>query len=259
MRSFSVLLVLICFSLTACAGKPTRNPAPSSPLEGPEVSEEEVEFEFEDDFAALYGETTASGTTDPWESYNRRVHRFNMALDRHFARPIAKGYSRAMPRFAQTGVTNFFTNLRSPLTVFNQVLQGRPGHAWDSLGRFVMNSTLGVAGLFDPASKAGIPQRSEDFGQTLAVWGWRQSRYFELPLFGPRTLRDAFGLAADAPASPLWHVNDHTVRYSLQALQFVDIRTQLLSLDELRDSAVDEYALTRDAWLQRRQYQIEKD
>jgi len=256
MRSISGLMVFICFSLVACAGKPARNPVPASSIV-PEIIEEEAEFE--DDFAALYGETAANNTIDPWEAYNRRVHRFNAALDRRFARPLAKGYSRAVPQFAQTGVHNFFNNLRSPLTMLNQVLQGRPDHAWDSLGRFVMNTTLGVGGLFDPASKAQIPQRSEDFGQTLAVWGWRQSRYFELPLFGPRTIRDALGLAADAPASPLWHVNDQPVRYSLQVLQFVDIRTQLLSLDDLRDSAVDEYALTRDAWLQRRNYQIDLD
>jgi len=253
MRSISALMALICFSLVACAGKPTRA---AEPLPA-EVVEEESEFE--DDFAALYGETAASSQVDPWENYNRRVHRFNVVLDRRFARPLARGYSRAMPRFAQTGVNNFFNNLRTPVTLVNQVLQGRPGHAWDSLGRFMMNTTLGIGGLFDPASKVHIPQRSEDFGQTLAVWGWRQSRYFELPLFGPRTIRDAFGLAADAPASPLWHVSDHTVRYSLHALQFVDIRTQLLSLDDLRDSAVDEYSLTRDAWLQRRNYQIDND
>jgi len=254
MRFISALLVLICFLPTACAGKPARNAQPSAPISAQAA---EDDSEFDDDFAALYGETAAN--KDPWERYNRRVHRFNVALDRHFARPLAKGYTRVTPRFVQGGINNFFNNLRSPVTMLNQVLQGRPSHAWDSLGRFVMNTTLGVGGLFDPASKAQIPQRSEDFGQTFAVWGWRQSRYFELPLFGPRTIRDALGLAADAPVSPLWYVSDHPVRYGLQAVQFMDIRAQLLSLDELRDSAADEYSLIRDAWLQRRQYQIENE
>lgn len=141
----------------------------------------------------------------------------------------------------------------------NQLLQGHPVHAMQSLGRFVMNSTLGVAGLFDPASAAGIPRRSEDFGQTLGAWGWRNSRYFELPLFGPRTVRDTFGLAGDIPLSWIRQVDDGGTRFALQGLQLVDTRAQLMSLDSLRDQAPDEYALTRDAWMQRRNYQITRD
>ncbi len=220
----------------------------------------------EDDFAALYGgtpDTNAGGDTatayDPWERYNRRVHSFNNAVDRGIARPLATTYVNVVPRFARTGVSNFFSNLRSPLTMVNQLLQGHADDAWDTLGRFLMNTTLGIGGLFDPASKAMVPKRSEDFGQTLGAWGWRRSRYVELPLFGPRTVRDVFGLAADTPLSPIRTIDDNAVRYGLQGLQLVDTRAQLLSLDELRSSAVDEYALTRDAWLQRRSYQIEKD
>ncbi|RBL04487.1 VacJ family lipoprotein, partial [Xanthomonas oryzae pv. oryzae] len=115
------------------------------------------------------------------------------------------------------------------------------------------------AGLFDPASAAGIPRRSEDFGQTLGAWGWRNSRYFELPLFGPRTLRDTFGLAGDIPLSWIRHVDDGGTRFALQGLQLVETRAQLMSLDSLRDQAPDEYALTRDAWMQRRNYQITRD
>lgn len=220
----------------------------------------------EDDFAALYGGTTdtnANGngvvTYDPWETFNRKVHRFNNAVDRGVARPLATAYVHVVPRFARTGVSNFFSNLRSPLTVVNQLLQGHADDAWDTLGRFLMNSTLGLGGLFDPASKAMVPKRNEDFGQTLGAWGWRQSRYVELPFFGPRTVRDVFGLAGDAPLSPIRGIESDKVRIGLQGLQLVDTRAQLLSLDELRDSAVDEYALTRDAWLQRRNYQIERD
>lgn len=220
----------------------------------------------EDDFAALYGGSTdanAGGDNavayDPWERYNRRVHRFNNAVDRGIARPLATAYVNVVPRFARTGVSNFFSNLRSPLTMVNQLLQGHADDAWDTLGRFLMNTTFGIGGLFDPASKAMVPKRSEDFGQTLGAWGWRRSRYVELPFFGPRTVRDVFGLAADTPLSPIRTIDDNAVRYGLQGLQLVDTRAQLLSLDELRSSAVDEYALTRDAWLQRRSYQIEKD
>ncbi|MCD9085165.1 MlaA family lipoprotein [Stenotrophomonas sp. SY1] len=223
----------------------------------------------EDDFAALYGGPVAAnnGDTgndappsyDPWEKYNRGVHRFNNAVDRAVARPLATAYTNVVPQFARTGVTNFFSNLRSPLTMVNQLLQGHADDAWDTLGRFLMNSTFGIGGLFDPASKAMVPKRSEDFGQTLGAWGWRQSRYVELPFFGPRTVRDVFGLAGDIPLSPVRQIEMDKVRIGLQGLQLVDMRAQLLSIDSLRDGAVDEYSLTRDAWLQRRSYQIQKD
>ncbi|AWH19464.1 hypothetical protein C1922_20170 [Stenotrophomonas sp. ZAC14D2_NAIMI4_7] len=216
----------------------------------------------DDDFDALYGSnaTTADASAyDPWEPLNRKVHAFNNAVDRGVARPLATAYTHVVPRFARTGVSNFFSNLRSPLTITNQLLQGRPGDAWDTLGRFLMNSTLGIGGLFDPASKAMVPRRNEDFGQTLGAWGWRRSRYVELPFFGPRTVRDVFGLAGDIPLSPIRTIEDDKVRIGLQGLQLVDTRAQLMALDDIRDSAVDEYALTRDAWLQRRNYQIEND
>lgn len=231
-------------------------------------SDAAVPTDAEDDFAALYGGTApaADGDTgnpatghDPWEKYNRRVHSFNMAVDRAVARPIATAYVNVVPRFARTGVSNFFSNLRSPLTLVNQLLQGHADDAWDTLGRFLMNSTFGIGGLFDPASKAMVPKRNEDFGQTLGVWGWRRSRYVELPFFGPRTVRDVFGLAGDIPLSPIRTIESDKVRIGLQGLQLVDMRAQLLALDSLRDSAVDEYSLTRDAWLQRRTYQIERD
>ena len=224
----------------------------------------------EDDFAALYGGPAPSNDSDaaapggapaydPWERYNRGVHRFNNAVDRGVARPLATAYTNVVPQFARTGVSNFFSNLRSPLTMVNQLLQGHADDAWDTLGRFLMNSTFGIGGLFDPASKAMVPKRSEDFGQTLGAWGWRQSRYVELPFFGPRTVRDVFGLAGDIPLSPIRKIEMDKVRIGLQGLQLVDMRAQLMAVDGLRDSAVDEYALTRDAWLQRRSYQIEKD
>ncbi|SBV44232.1 MlaA family lipoprotein [Xanthomonas graminis] len=227
----------------------------------------------EDDYAALYASdpynpvadpTLPAGVTvpqsfDPWEKYNRKVHTFNNVVDRTVARPLARAYVNVVPRPVRLGVTNFFDNLSSPLTMVNQLLQGRPLQAGQTLSRFVMNSTLGIGGLFDPASDAKLPRRSEDFGQTLGAWGWRRSRYVELPLFGPRTVRDVFGLAGDAPLSPLRQIEEDTVRIGLQGLQLVDTRAQLLSLDSMRDNAPDEYQLTRDAWMQRRTYQIEGD
>ena len=226
------------------------------------------------DYAAIYGgpvyDPVADPTLpepaalpppahDPWERWNRRVHGFNMAVDRTIAEPLARAYVKVVPRPVRLGVGNFFSNLGQPVSALNALLQGKPRQAGQSLGRFLVNATLGVGGLFDPATRMDIPNRSEDFGQTLGVWGWKQSRYVELPLFGPRTVRDAFGLVGDGQVSPLRQVHDDPVRIGLQGLQLVDLRTQLFAVDRLREGAADEYALVRDAWLQRRDYQIHGD
>ena len=225
----------------------------------------------EDDFAEIYGggayDPVADPTLpapaqapvayDPWERVNRKVHAFNNAVDRAVARPLARTYVAAVPRPVRLGVGNFFDNLRQPLTMVNQLLQGRPRDATQTFGRFLLNSTVGIGGIFDPASDLKMKRRSEDFGQTLGTWGWRRSRYVELPFFGPRTVRDVLGMAGDMPLSPVRQIEDDKTRIFLQGLNLVDMRAQLLSLDSLREGAVDDYALVRDSWLQRRNYQIE--
>jgi len=225
------------------------------------------------DYAALYGDqdydpvadptlpppVQLPASYDPWEKYNRKVHRFNNAVDRRIARPLAKAYVKVVPRPVRLGVSNFFNNLGQPVSALNALLQGKPKAAAQALGRFALNTTLGVGGLFDPATDAHLPNHSEDFGQTLGVWGWKRSRYVELPLFGPRTVRDVFGLVGDAPLSPLRQVQPDQDRIFLQGLQLVDVRTQLFSVDRMREGAADDYALVRDAWLQRRRYQIYGD
>ena len=228
----------------------------------------------ERDFAAIYGTgepvedydpiadptlpapATQPSSYDPWEKYNRRVHRFNDAVDRRVAKPLANAYVKVVPRPVRLGVGNFFNNLGQPVSAINALLQGKPKQASQALGRFLLNSTLGIGGVFDPASSAKLPNKSEDFGQTLGVWGWKRSRYVELPLFGPRTVRDALGMAGDAPLSPIRPIDNDRLRVFLQGLQLVDVRTQLLSVDRMREGATDDYALVRDAWMQRRQYQI---
>lgn len=209
--------------------------------------------------ATLPAPATLPTTYDPWEKLNRKVHRLNNVVDRTVAKPLAKAYVKVVPRPVRLGVSNFFHNLGQPVSALNALLQGKPKQAGQSVGRFLMNATLGVGGLFDPATDAKIPDRSEDFGQTLGVWGWKKSRYVELPLFGPRTLRDAFGMIGDAPLSPIRPIELDKARVFLQGLQLVDVRTQLLSVDSMREGAADDYALVRDAWMQRRQYQIEGD
>lgn len=247
-------------SLAAQDTPPPPEPADTAPTS-------DVPTQAEADFDALYGPQTdgtgdaptatgGGGTYDPWERYNRPMHRFNNAVDRTVARPLARGYVKVVPRPMRLGVSNFFSNLGQPVSAVNALLQGKPTQAAHSLGRFVLNSTLGIVGIFDPATDAHLQNRSEDFGQTLGVWGWKRSRYVELPLFGPRTLRDVVGMAGDAPLSPLRGVEADRTRIPLQGLQLVDIRSQLLATDALREGAADDYALLRDAWSQRRHYQI---
>ena len=196
---------------------------------------------------------------DPWEKLNRKVHTFNNAVDRAIAKPLAKAYVKVVPRPVRLGVGNFFNNLGQPVNIVNSLLQGKPAQAGRALGRFLLNSTVGIAGIFDPATRANIPNKSEDFGQTLGKWGWKRSRYLELPLFGPRTVRDTFGLVGDAPLSPTRYVERDRTRVFLQGLQLVDVRTKLFAVDAMREGATDDYALVRDAWMQRRNYQISGD
>jgi len=252
---------------------PVSPPDQALPAEPPLAVAQAGETPAEEDFAAIYGQNEYNPVADPtlppgvqmpvsydpWEKLNRKTHRFNNAVDRTIARPLAKGYVKVVPRPVRLGVSNFFSNLGEPITTLNSLLQGKPKQAAQSFGRFLLNSTVGIGGIFDPASDAKLPRKNEDFGQTLGVWGWKRSRYVELPLFGPRTIRDVFGLVGDAPLSPIRQVENDKVRLGLQGLQLVNVRAQLLSIDALREGAVDEYALFRDSWLQRRNYQISED
>jgi len=242
LRTGALLLMLL---LAACAGTPKQSGVP------PESVQAEM-------IVVGEGALSSSGTSvhDPWEGWNRKVHRFNNALDRSVTRPVARGYVRVVPRPVRTGVSNVFSNLGQPVSALNAMLQGKPKQAGQSLARFALNLTLGIGGLFDPASDANLPRGNEDFGQTLAVWGWKHSRYLELPFFGPRTVRDSFGLGGDIAASPMRQIDDKPVRYGLAGLSLVSARAQLLSVDSLREGAVDDYILVRDAWLQRRHYLI---
>ncbi|MDR0184488.1 MlaA family lipoprotein [Lysobacter arvi] len=236
-------------------------PTPTEPAPPTQGEPTQAERDF-DEIYGQYADPTlpapaATPTVyDPWERYNRGMHRFNNAVDRTVARPLARGYVKVVPRPFRLGVSNFFNNLGQPVSAINALLQGKPKQAGQSLGRFLINSTLGIGGIFDPASDAKLPNKSEDFGQTLGVWGWKRSRFVELPLFGPRTLRDSFGMVGDAPLSPLRQVEADRVRIPLQGLQLVDVRAQLLATDSFREGAEDDYALVRDAWMQRRDYQI---
>lgn len=197
---------------------------------------------------------------DPWENFNRKIHGFNNRADKLVLHPLAVGYEKNVPDAAKTGVSRFFANLGTPVTVVNELLQGRLGHAAQSFGRFVTNTTVGIGGIYDPASYLGMPKRySADFGQTLAAWGWSDSRFLVVPFFGPRTLRDAIGLVGDQALSPVNQIQDNGALIGLQVLETVDERAQLLPLDRFRRDAIDDYIFVRDAWAQRRNQQLQAD
>ena len=193
---------------------------------------------------------------DPWEAYNRKIHGFNMGLDRYLMRPVAKGYDTIMPDAPQRGVRNFFRNLGEPVTFLNQLLQGKVGESINTMARFMMNSTVGLAGFFDISTKAGIPYINEYFGQNMAVWGWKDSRYLVMPFFGPYTLRDFAGRSFYGYFHPVsYMVREHNAYY-LIAIDLITLRAQLLPFDEQLQGAADPYILVRDVYLQNREFNI---
>lgn len=193
--------------------------------------------------------------TDPWEPFNRNMYEFNRTLDKAIIRPVAVGYERVVPDPVETGVTNFFDNLRSLPTMINLTLQGRPGDTVKSLVRFTMNSVFGLAGFFDVATRSGVPNFDEDFGQTLAVWGWGDSRYLVLPLLGPSTLRDGLARPVDTYSDVLWRKAVEGRTYGI-VVDLIQQRANALGREEQLRDAFDEYLFVRDAWLQNREFKI---
>lgn len=196
---------------------------------------------------------------DPWEGYNRRMYGFNNGLDKYVARPLAVAYDTVTPQYVQGCIGRFFSNLREPGTAVNQTLQGKPLGGLKTLGRFVVNTTAGIAGFYDPATYFGLTKGYEDFGQTLGVWGWKDSRYFVAPLLGPRTLRDVVGIVGDQPLSPISQIDNSNVVIGLNIMQLTDARVRMFPYDEIRSQAIDEYIMVRDAWMTKRANQIKQN
>lgn len=193
-------------------------------------------------------------SADPWEGFNRQVFAFNEALDRTVLKPVAKGYRAVTPHFVDVGVSNFFANLEEVPSFVNHLLQGRIGAAGQDAGRFLINTTIGIAGLFDVASRMGIQQRSTDLGVTLGRWGVCSGPYLMLPLLGPSTVRDGAGRGGDWFLHPVTYVEDDAARWSLRTLDTVDTRAGLLDAEEL--IAGDRYVFLRNLYLKRRAFLI---
>ena len=197
---------------------------------------------------------------DPFEPVNRAIFSFNNVADRIVLEPIAKGYKK-LPSPLQSGISNFLSNLRAPLVIVNQLLQGQGENAIQSSGRFIVNSTVGVFGLFDVAENMGLEEKEEDYGQTLATWGVGDGFYIVLPLFGPSNLRDTSGMVLTMMTDPInayavsegetWLVPMRT------AVNAVDSRSQIIDeVNALRDNSVDYYAAVRSSYYQNRKAAI---
>ena len=204
--------------------------------------------------ASLLGGCATQSNKDPLEGLNRGIYKFNDTVDKAALKPIAGAYKAVIPSTIRSGVNNFFSNLGDVVTVINDLLQGKFSKAMDDAGRVAINTTFGIGGIFDWASMDGIEKRNEDFGQTLAYWGWENSSYLVLPFLGPSTLRDTGGLIVDSAFfDPIYYVRDARDRNQLLLTKFIDKRSQYLPGSDLLDeAALDPYVFMRDAYFQRR-------
>jgi phospholipid-binding lipoprotein MlaA len=194
---------------------------------------------------------------DPLEGLNRTVYKFNDVVDNVALKPVAKGYQAVTPTPVQTGVNNFFKNIRDVVTLVNELFQFKFKQAANTTGRVALNTTVGVLGIFDVHSKAGGVRTREDFGQTLGYYGLDSGAYLVLPIIGPSSTRDGVGFITDALFfDPVSYINDDTSRYVTTAVLIVDKRAELLDDTDIRDQAFDPYAFMRDTYLQFRENQV---
>ena len=195
--------------------------------------------------------------SDPWQGFNRAVYKFNTDFDNAFVKPAAKAYQAVTPEPVDRGVTNFFDNIADLTSAVNNGLQFKLSRASSDVGRVLVNSTVGLGGLFDVASNLGLPSYKEDFGQTLGYWGFGPGPYFVMPLLGPSSVRDTFGFAGDVVLDPFFSISQDEIYWGFIVLRVVDRRADLLSAGEILDAAaLDPYAFVRDAYLQRRRTQV---
>jgi phospholipid-binding lipoprotein MlaA len=204
--------------------------------------------------------TDPNGQNDPYEETNRSIFDLNTKFDHAIARPVAVFYNHAVPGIAREGIHNFLSNLDSPVIFANDLLQGETTRAGHTLGRAVVNSTLGLGGLVDFAGKIGIPGHEEDFGQTLGVWGVDEGPYLVLPFAGPSNPRDLVGMGGDIAMDPFTYMkwNNSTLHMMIRTgLGIVDLRARNVdTLDNIERTSVDLYATTRSLYRQHRNAEI---
>lgn len=227
--------MLLAFSLTACA----KSQDPNSTYKTSQIN-------------------------DPIEPVNRGIFAFNNVIDMFLIEPAAKVYDALLPGFVKDSVQSFMRNLRSPLIVANSLLQGDLSGAGVATARFIINTTAGIGGLVDVASAQGLAYKSEDFGQTLAVWGFGDGMYIVLPIIGPSSLRDTTGLVVDTVADPVrivaFNTDNDWIYYTRNAVEALDTRARMLkSIQDLRRNSLDYYAAVRSAYVQKRKSLIRNE
>ncbi len=199
--------------------------------------------------------TKGQNPVDPYEPFNRKVYKFNAAFDSVILKPPAKVYAAVVPPEVRAGINNAYNNVNMLPTVANDLLQADWTVAIKDTWRFIINSTLGIAGIFDPASTFKLPPHSNDLGLTFAKWGDKQSPYLVIPFLGPSTFRDGMGLMFDyALFTPYPYIKSDALLYGILGLRYVDLRSQMFDADKLMAGAIDPYTFMRDAYLQHRQY-----
>jgi len=204
-------------------------------------------------FIFYISDVASNEINDPYENFNRKTYQFNENLDEKIAKPIAEIYSK-FPTPIKNGVTNFFNNLEEVDTFVNQILQGKPKESLNDLTRFIINSTIGLGGLIDVASKIGLQRHEEDFGQTLAVWGVGQGPYIMLPVLGPSTFRDTFSRPVSSFLSVTFHMTDSDVNITLKSIDAIETRERLLDVESLLSG--DKYSFVKDAYIQSINYEV---
>lgn len=236
MRLFAVLLPLLW--LSGCASTSSDN---GGLVSGAQASVESAQIE----------------NIDPYESFNRKVYQFNSDFDKALGKPVAQAYVRYIPGGVRTSVSNFFSNLWEPSSMLNALLQGKVSKAVSTATRFFLNSTVGVLGLFDVASKLGVMEQEEDLGQTLAVWGIADGPYLMMPFLGPTNVRDFTGLVTE------WYTTDlvpilfeDEAWVAIVGLRLLDSRASVLGLDETLELQIDPYIFLREGYRQSRMTQI---
>ncbi len=190
---------------------------------------------------------------DPFENLNRKTFEFNENMDEKILKPIAEAYSELPPKI-KLGFSNFFNNLEEVDTFVNQLLQGKPKESINDFTRFIINSTIGLGGFIDVASKVGLERHEEDFGQTLAVWGVGQGPYIMLPILGPSTLRDTLSRPVSSFLSVTFHMTETDVNLALKGMDAIETREKLLDVEALLSG--DKYAFVKDAYIQSMYYEI---
>jgi phospholipid-binding lipoprotein MlaA len=233
-RIASALLLAAAVALGGCASVPAGGAAPAAAA------------------------PAATNPVDPWENWNRKVFAFNDSVDEAVLKPVAEGYRKVVPQLVRTGIGNVFGNIGDIWSAANHLLQGKLHSGLDMGMRVVTNTVFGLGGLLDPATEVGLTRRSEDFGQTLGVWGLKPGPYIVLPLLGPSNVRDTGGFIVDrAGVSPSQLATQDALSYSITALELINTRANLLATTKLvGEVALDRYSFIRDAYLSRRLDQV---